>query len=118
MSIDAQVRDRQRKAVQRRQPAILRLLRPPKPPLCECGRCRRCTKREWQRLYRLREPDAEPLRRGPRLDPERRCTECRGPIALWNRSGYCNYCSKHVFRARRVGATARKSGYYSHGGGI
>jgi hypothetical protein len=82
---------------------------------CNCGGCPKCKNREAMRVWRLANP-RPPARRGTPLDPDRSCA-CGEPIAQANRSGRCVKCWRG-WAARKAGRTAKRTGHYSHGGGI
>jgi hypothetical protein len=85
--------------------------------LCECGVCRRCTKRRWMQRYRAGGPRLV-AKLGPRMDPKRKCPVCGKWLAVHNRTGFCRLCSKTHYKPQRSPAVAVRRGNFSHGGGI
>lgn len=83
---------------------------------CSCGVCKKCRKRESMRRRRAKSVRVL-MKPGPRIDDTRRCRGCEGPIAVTNKTGFCEECH-HTHRARRVGHVAQRRQWFSHGGGI
>jgi hypothetical protein len=90
-------------------------------PSCLCGTCKKCRNRIDMRNRRRRDArlGRKPARRkGPALDPDRRCVnpDCRGPLAWTNQSGWCAECARKRYMPRTP--TKRKRGWFTDGGGI